>query len=370
MGFAACVTPLPTPPAPQAFSTTGSLEGANFLADGQLLSLSEQELIDCDRAGNDRGCNGGLMDYAYEFIIANGGLDTEADYPYVGTEGVCDPKKEQTDAIVITAFEDIPPNDEASILKAASNQPVSIAVAAGNLPFQLYKSGVFDSPTCGTALDHGVLVVGYDTDAASGKKYWLIKNSWGTVWGDSGFMKLARGDKLGPGQCGLAMVPSYPVVKKGTPTPDAPPPPPSPPASPPPPAAPPPPPAPPTPAPDVVCDGASSCPAATTCCCLFQLPFLKNMCLQWGCCPYPAATCCDDKKSCCPSDHPICNGASEKGMIARAVEHSPLPVTFFAVADGVCSASSGDSVPLAAKLPASSRHFSRTSVSNEVVAKE
>jgi C1A family cysteine protease len=168
-----------------AFSTTGSIEGANFVVNNQLTSLSEQELIDCDRSGNDRGCNGGLMDYAYEWIISNGGIDTEKDYPYTATDTVCDDTKEHTVAVAVGSFEDVPPNNEAALKKAATMQPVSIAIAASGLPFQLYSHGVFNG-SCSNQLDHGVLIAGYDTDAETGQEYWIVKNSWGAVWGEQG----------------------------------------------------------------------------------------------------------------------------------------------------------------------------------------
>jgi len=250
-----------------AFSTTGSIEGANFVVNGQLLSLSEQELIDCDRSGNDRGCNGGLMDYAYEWIISNGGIDTEKDYPYTATDTVCDNTKEHHVAVAVTSFEDIPPNNEAAIKKAATVQPVSIAIAASGLPFQLYSHGVFNG-SCSTQLDHGVLIVGYDTDAETGQEYWIVKNSWGEVWGEQGFIRMAMNHPPA-GLCGLAMVPSFPVVKKGSPPTPGPTPPPGP---------------GPTPPATVTCDSksGSTCPSTATCCCTLKIPYI-NYCVQWGC---------------------------------------------------------------------------------------
>jgi KDEL-tailed cysteine endopeptidase len=281
-----------------AFSTTGSIEGANFVVNNQLTSLSEQELIDCDRSGNDRGCNGGLMDYAYEWIISNGGIDTEKDYPYTATDTVCDDTKEHTVAVAVGSFEDVPPNNEAALKKAATMQPVSIAIAASGLPFQLYSHGVFNG-SCSNQLDHGVLIVGYDTDAETGQEYWIVKNSWGAVWGEqgacprylcrglgahadlgapftAGFIRMAMNHGTA-GLCGLAMVPSYPVVKKAGPP------------------GPPTPPGPsPTPPATVTCDSktGSQCPSTATCCCSLKIPYI-NYCVQWcvayGCCSKPAS---------------------------------------------------------------------------------
>ena len=238
-----------------AFSTTGSLEGANFVTNGALVSLSEQELIDCDKAGNDRGCNGGLMDYAYDWIIHNGGLDTEADYPYTAADNVCDATKKATAAVSVTSFQDVPPNDEASLKKAVSQQPVAIAIAASGLQFQLYSHGVFDGQ-CSNNLDHGVLIVGYGTDEETGKDFWLVKNSWGEAWGESGYVRMAMNHSR-TGLCGLAMVPSYPLVAKaGPPAPPGPTPGPTPSPT----------PVPPPPS-DVTCDASTSCPSGSTCCC-------------------------------------------------------------------------------------------------------
>jgi KDEL-tailed cysteine endopeptidase len=269
-----------------AFSTTGSVEGAHAVTNQQLVSLSEQELLDCDRAGGDRGCSGGLMDYAFDFIIKNGGLDTESDYPYHASDGACDAaKRDGSKAVVVKSFVDVPPNNESALMQAVAMQPVAVALAASGLPFQLYKSGVFDGP-CSTQLDHGMLAVGFGVDAESGKPYWLLKNSWGTVWGEAGYMKLAMGAPGAEGLCGVAMLPSFPLVDKAKP-------------------GPPPGPRPgPGPAPSIICDARTTCPANSTCCCTLSV---FGHCLIKGCCPFPQATCCDDTTHCCPSTHPVCD---------------------------------------------------------------
>ncbi|XP_068660094.1 senescence-specific cysteine protease SAG39-like [Aristolochia californica] len=193
-----------------AFSAVAAMEGATKLSSGKLVSLSEQELVDCDTRGVDQGCNGGLMDDAFKFILHNGGLTTETTYPYEGVDGKCNSKKEASSAAKISGFEDVPANSESALLKAAANQPVSVAIDAGGIPFQLYSGGVFTGP-CGTSLDHGVTVVGYGT-TSDGTMYWLVKNSWGSSWGEDGYIRMQRNVDAKEGLCGIVMEASYPTA--------------------------------------------------------------------------------------------------------------------------------------------------------------
>ena len=193
-----------------AFSTTGSVEGAWFLANGALPSLSEQQLVDCSTAEGNQGCNGGLMDYGFEYIVKNKGITTETAYPYTATGPNACVAAGKPVAATILGYKDVPVNSETALETAIAQTPVSVAVEADQSVFQFYSGGVMDS-ACGTQLDHGVLAVGYGT--LGGKDYYLVKNSWGASWGANGYILLGRGAKFNPaGQCGIQMAASYPVV--------------------------------------------------------------------------------------------------------------------------------------------------------------
>ncbi|KAL5713738.1 Cysteine protease xcp1 [Ranunculus cassubicifolius] len=184
--------------------------GINQIVTGNLTSLSEQELIDCDTSFNS-GCSGGLMDYAFQFIMANGGLHQEDDYPYLMEEGTCEQKKEESQVVTITGYEDVPRNDETSLIKALSQQPLSVAIEASGRDFQFYSGGVFNG-RCGTELDHGVAAVGYGS--LKGMDYIIVKNSWGPKWGEKGFIRMKRNTGKPEGLCGINQMASYPTKKK------------------------------------------------------------------------------------------------------------------------------------------------------------
>jgi len=171
------------------------------LKNNKLDSLSEQQLVDCSKAND--GCNGGLMDRAFEFAETNA-LDTEAQYPYMAKGGKC---RSITGEVKVTSFVDVTAKDPEALALAVSKGPVSIAVDANK--WSMYSSGIFSN--CGTSLDHGVLLVGYGSE--NGKDYWLVKNSWGSSWGENGYIRLARDmDSNDAGTCGIQNAASYPVM--------------------------------------------------------------------------------------------------------------------------------------------------------------
>jgi len=201
-----------------SFSTTGALEGAYFNKYGTLKSYSEQHFVDCDtfrNGGSDLGCNGGLMDSAFSWAKKNGGVCLESDYAYVsGTTkkaGDCDKTKDskKDGAVAPKSYTDVATMSDAALMSALNQQTVSVAIQADQAAFQLYKSGVFTA-ACGASLDHGVLAVGYGN--MDGQDYYRVKNSWGSSWGDNGYIYFARGASMPKeGQCGiLTGPPSYP----------------------------------------------------------------------------------------------------------------------------------------------------------------
>jgi len=190
-----------------AFSATGAMEGVFAAKNGSLKSFSEQQLVDCSGSEGNEGCNGGLMDYAFSYVQKKG-IQSETSYPYTARDGTCkyDPSKVE---IKISGFTDVAANDEDQLAAAVVDHPVAVAIEADSIVFQFYSSGVIDSKSCGTDLDHGVLAVGYDATAP--KNYWIVKNSWGTGWGDKGYVKILKvaGGKSA-GICGIAEMASYP----------------------------------------------------------------------------------------------------------------------------------------------------------------
>ncbi|KAA8528693.1 hypothetical protein F0562_036048 [Nyssa sinensis] len=258
-----------------SFSATGAMEGINKIVTGSLVSLSEQELVDCDRSYNS-GCGGGLMDYTYQFVIENHGIDTEEDYPYIGGERSCNKQKMKRHVVTIDSYRDVPSNDEKQLLQAVATQPVSVGICGSERAFQLYSKGIFSGP-CSTSLDHAVLIVGFGSE--NGVDYWIVKNSWGTNWGMDGYIHILRNSGNSQGVCGINMLASYPIKSSPNPPP------------------------PPSPGP-TRCDLLTSCSEGDTCCCAWRL---LGICLSWKCCELDSAVCCKDHRHCCPHDYPVCD---------------------------------------------------------------
>jgi len=187
-----------------AFSAVASIEGSLAINSGKLTGLSEQQLVDCSGSYGNMGCNGGLMDSAFEFIMSNGGICAETDYSYTGRDGTC--KKTCDKVATVVDYKNVPARNENALLQAIATQPVSVAIQADQMAFQFYSGGVFDAP-CGTSLNHGVTAVGYGTEG--GKDYYLVRNSWGGSWGVGGYIKMIRNKN----QCGISQMSSYAVAK-------------------------------------------------------------------------------------------------------------------------------------------------------------
>jgi C1A family cysteine protease len=184
-----------------AFSAISSIETNHAILNGTLVALSEQQLVDCSTENS--GCNGGLMDLAFQYAESHS-ICAENEYPYEAYDGKCKPCG---GIINVKSIVDIPAGDEDAMKEAVSRGAISVAIEADKMDFQFYSAGVFNSKTCGTNLDHGVSVIGYGVDADRGD-YWIVRNSWGDSWGEKGYIRLARGVN----QCGVALSSSYPVL--------------------------------------------------------------------------------------------------------------------------------------------------------------
>jgi len=187
-----------------AFTAGDSISGLWAIKTGLLFPVSVQEIVDCSGPQGNQGCNGGLPDQAFQFVVAQGGICDWQEYQYTAQTGTC-MAANCTAVATISGLTDVPTLDEAALMAATWGTVVSTAVEADQSVFQFYTSGIIDDPTCGDQLDHGMTVVGWGTDA--GKDYWELRNMWGTSWGEEGYVRVVRGKNM----CGLATEPSYPT---------------------------------------------------------------------------------------------------------------------------------------------------------------
>ncbi|XP_053701438.1 procathepsin L-like [Synchiropus splendidus] len=190
-----------------AFSAAGALEGQHFAKTRQLVSLSVQQLVDCSRPYGNRGCNRGLPNYAFNYVKAVGGIESDATYPYNAQDNPC----RFNPALAVatcTGVMNIQANEAALMYAVSREGPVSAGVDASHPSWAQYLSGVYDEPACSsTQLNHAVLIVGYGT--YQGRDYWLVKNSAGVYWGMGGYIMMSRNRN---NQCGIASYTSFPLV--------------------------------------------------------------------------------------------------------------------------------------------------------------
>uniref|UniRef100_A0A8C8VJ42 Cathepsin L n=1 Tax=Pelusios castaneus TaxID=367368 RepID=A0A8C8VJ42_9SAUR len=195
-----------------AFSATGALEGLLYKKTGKLVSLSEQNLMDCSRKLGNNGCHGGFITRAFQYVRDNRGINSELIYPYLERDEFSCHYNPLDKAANCTSLVLVPEGNETALEQAvATVGPVSVAVDASSFPFHFYKSGIFTSSQCSDRVNHAMLAVGYGTHQEGGKStaYWLLKNSWSEQWGEKGYIRLVKGVD---NHCGVANQASYPIL--------------------------------------------------------------------------------------------------------------------------------------------------------------
>lgn len=197
-----------------AFGAAAAIEGAWKIATGTLVSLSEQQIVDCSGEFGTNGCKGGSMEGAIAYSV-HAKLTNDVSYPYTAKMGTC----QENNAMImipeggVVGYKHVKPQDDQALMEAVAQQPVAVAIEADQTVFQLYRGGILSNDACGAKIDHAVVVVGYGTD--NGQDYWNAKNSWGDKWGENGYVRLARG-KPGGGECGITATPPVLVVVDGS----------------------------------------------------------------------------------------------------------------------------------------------------------
>ncbi|XP_022601848.1 cathepsin S-like [Seriola dumerili] len=190
-----------------AFSAAGALEGQLAKKTGKLVDLSPQNLVDCSGKYGNHGCNGGYMHRAFQYVIDNQGIDSDASYPYAGKQQQCRYNPTYR-AANCSQYNFLRQGDEGALKQAVGTiGPISVGIDATRPRFTFYRSGVYNDPSCSQKVNHAVLTVGYGT--LEGQDYWLVKNSWGTTFGDQGYIRMSRNNN---NQCGIAMYPCYPIM--------------------------------------------------------------------------------------------------------------------------------------------------------------
>ncbi|KAI1886228.1 hypothetical protein AGOR_G00211830 [Albula goreensis] len=201
-----------------AFSSTGALEGQMFKKTRRLVSLSEQNLIDCSRCYGNRGCEGGLMDNAFRYIRDKGGIASESSYPYTAEDTMLCRYSESQRAASCKGYKILPEGENALRKALVYVGPISVSVNSSLHTFKFYESGIYFHRKCSKSPDHALLAVGYgksidEPDTSSRAKhpykFWILKNSWGTRWGEGGYMRLARDRR---NHCGIGIFSVYPEV--------------------------------------------------------------------------------------------------------------------------------------------------------------